>query len=58
MKRFCEMFTLKYDYLRQVLKDPRRNLTKDVENDLLEAIDKFIKDKEDKRKSFNTIDNA
>ncbi|MEI7486275.1 MAG: hypothetical protein WCJ72_02485 [Chryseobacterium sp.] len=49
LKRFCEMFTLKYDYIRQLLKDPKRTLTEKQEKDLLEAIDLFLKAKQDKR---------
>ncbi|MFC7345974.1 hypothetical protein ACFQO9_04485 [Chryseobacterium zhengzhouense] len=58
LKRFCEMFALKYDYIRQILKDPKRTLTEKQEVDLLEAIDKFIKDKENKRNSYKVIRNA
>lgn len=56
LKRFCEMFTLRYDYIRQVLKDPKRTLTGKQEKELLEAIDKFIDDKRKKRQNAGTIE--
>lgn len=53
LKRFCEMHALNYDYVRQVLKDPKRTLTEKTEKDLLEAIDIFLKYKHEKRNEAN-----
>lgn len=55
LKRFCEMFTLKYDYIRQLLKDPKRTLTEKQEKELIEAIDKFLEDKRKKRQNAGAI---
>lgn len=47
LKRFCELCTLKYDYIRQVLKDPKRTFTEKQEEALLDGIDRFLSAKND-----------
>ncbi|MBO6184200.1 MAG: hypothetical protein J6O88_05820 [Chryseobacterium sp.] len=49
LKRFCELCTLKYDYIRQILKDPKRTFTEKQEEALLDGIDRFLKAKTDLR---------
>jgi len=56
LKRFCEMCTLKYDYIRQVLKDPKRTFTEKQEDALLDGIRRFLNAKNDlyeKAKNLN-----